>query len=103
MEIVMRKKVLVIMLLVAAGIVSGVTGERITLHNSLKAQSSTQNMEVYLSDRGSQKTQLTGGVISTTRDRIEFKEHYVLVTGKEPDKRTWVLAVDEIKVIVGGN
>jgi hypothetical protein len=91
-------------LLTVAGLMGGTMVSRRLLIQSVAAQGASQNMEIRLTERGAQKLQLLpNGTISSTRDRIEFKEHYILVTGKEPDKRTWVLAVDDIKVMVAGN
>jgi hypothetical protein len=65
----------------------------------VKAEGTGTNVEVQLSETGKQKVQIAGGVIATTLDRIEFKEHYLVIRGKEPDKRLWVLNVDEVRVI----
>ena len=76
--------------------------ERTFKPQSFQAQpaNQNQNMQIQLSERGSEKLQMVNGMIATTRSGIEFKEHYLIVTGKDPDKRTWVLGVDDIKVIV---
>ena len=99
----MTHRLIVVCMLTLAGLVGGATLGRRLMVQPVAAEAASQNMEIHLTQKGAMKMQLPNNVISTTRDRIEFKEHYILVSGKEPDKRIWVLAVDDIKVIVAGN
>lgn len=96
----MTRRLLFFSLMTIGVLAAGLLWKEHSIPQSLQAQSANQNMQIQLSERGDQKLQMVNGMISTTRSGIEFKEHYLIVTGKDPDKRTWVLEVDDIKVII---
>jgi len=96
----MIRRLLFYSLLTISLLAAGLIWKEHSIPQPLQAQSANQNMQIQLSERGNQKLEMTNGVISTTRNGIEFKDHYLVVTGKDPDKRTWVLGVDDIKVII---
>jgi hypothetical protein len=98
----MMKQLLIFSLLTVSIFSAGMIRNEPSSPQSFQAQpaNQNQNMQIQLSERGNQKLQMVNGMIATTRSGIEFKEHYLIVTGKDPDKRTWVLGVDDIKVIV---
>ena len=79
---------------------AGVVSERLLSGKPALAQSSGSHLEVHLTDKGKQRVQVTNGIISTVPDKIDYKETYVVVTSRDTDRRTWILTVDDIKVII---
>jgi hypothetical protein len=87
-------------LVVLASLAAGMMMNRFFLTIlAVQAQSAGQSLEILLTEKGKLKLQATNGLISTSTDRIDYKETYIVVTSRDTDRRTWILAVDDIKVI----